>query len=309
MSHTDNPREVIGGNQPQVEDYAKQESERLARDYVNLTATCEELLKEAHNAPKEVNDDATAGVLSDLIVRIRSFDRRVEGIREAEKEPFLRRGNAVQQFFMTIRLKLARDKKTDPAGASDILHARVHDWNERKLAAERARLAEIERQERELARKAREEQDELNRQAAEAKRRADEAAAAAERARKAENIQAQQAAADAAAEEQRLNEAAAARAGAEAAAAQQRADDAKIDASRKPADHVRTRTAGGTMNTMKQVPDVQLVDKSLVDLDALRPYLRDSDVEFALKQWAKSTDHKVQMDGAIVRMVNATVQR
>ena len=245
--------------------------------------------------PSEINSDEEMGPFATLIERMRDTTSRIKAYHTTEKEPHLRAGQAVDQFFFGWYEKLSRRNKTDKAGAADVLQARVNDWMQRKLAAERAA-----RQAAEAAARAAE--DALRAAQQEAARKALEAAAAADRARKAENIAAHQ--------RQALEEAAkAAQLASEQAQAAQLADDARIDTLAKPADMVRTRLDNGPMVTMKQVPVVVLEDAALVDMEALRPYFTEEAILKASKQWAKVTGYKKQMPGLTVKMVDEAVVR
>jgi hypothetical protein len=103
------------------------------------------LLAEAREMPVTVNDDSGALLLGALIKRMRDVDSRIESVRGLEKEPYLRGGNAVDAFFNAWRDKIGRRNKNDrsakPAkpGATDVLQARINDYQNRKIAEENAR--------------------------------------------------------------------------------------------------------------------------------------------------------------------------
>jgi chemotaxis protein histidine kinase CheA len=295
-----NPRAVPGSNE--APDYAQQVTDRIASEYAEVTATLDNLLAEAREMPKEVKSDADALMLGALIKRLRDLDGRCESIRGLEGEPYLRGKNAVDSFFFAMRDKIGRRNKTDrksAAGATDILQARINAYQEQKLAEERARREAEERAAREVARKAQEEAARIAREAA-------EKAAAAERARKEENRQAH--AADAA----RLEEAAAiARTQAEQAA--ERAEDARIATLAKPADMTRVRgndqSGAGVTLTTAQEPFAILTDRGKVDMEMLRPFFTDAEIEKALRGWARTTGHRVKMDGAEIGFRSKGVTR
>lgn len=276
-------------------DYAATIADRLGEDYAELVNGVRKLLDEARTMPPAINSDTEMAPVASLIERMRDTASRIKTFHTTEKEPHLRAGQAVDQFFFGWWEKLARRKTTDKAGAADILQARVNDYMQRKLDAERKARAEAEA-------KARAAEEALRREREEAARKAQEAAAAAERARKQSNIDAH---AKRAAEEAEK----AAALAAEQARAAQAADDARIDTLAKPADMVRTRLEGGPMVTMRQVPVVVIEDVSLLDLEALRPHIKEEALLQALKAWAKVTGHKKQMAGAVVKMVDEAVVR
>lgn len=285
-----NPEATPGHNVP---DYAAEESARLAREFAELDRSVSELLAEARTLPPTVDDLETANLYTQTITRFRDVDERIEGIRESEKMPHMRRSTAIDSFFFRMREKLFRRKKTDAAGGADVLQARLHAYNQKREAEERRKREEEERAAREAEAKARREREELERQ----QRQAEETAA---RARKAENKEAAQQAA-------RKAEEAAAKVRADEEAARERRQDAEAAARAKSADLTRERHSGGAMNTMRQVPYVEIVDAMKLDAVALWPFVKEDAKLAALKAWAKTTQHKRPMEGAVIEMRNETV--
>lgn len=276
-------------------DYAATITDRLEQDYAELTKGAQALLEEARLLPKEITSDAEMGPHATLIERMRDTSARIESFRVVEKEPHLRAEQAVDQFFFGWFEKLARRKKTDKPGAADILQARVNDYMQRKLDAERRARAAAEAA-------ARAAEEALRKEREEAARKAAEAQAAAERARKAENIKAH--------ELRAAEEAAkAAQLAAEQARAAEAAEDARIDTLAKSADMVRTRLEGGPMVTMRQVPVVVIEEVEKLDMAKLWPHLKEEHILMALKAWAKTTGYKKQMAGATIKMVDEAVVR
>lgn len=276
-------------------DYAETITARLNEDYAELVKGAQALIDEARDLPKEINSDEQMGPFATLIERMRDTASRIKAFHTTEKEPHLRAGQATDQFFFSWFEKLSRRNKTDKPGAADILQARVNDYMQRKLDAERRARAAAEAA-------ARAAEEALRKEREEAARKAQEAQAAAERARKAENI--------AAHEKRALEEKAkAAEAEAERMRAAQVADDARIDTLAKSADMVRTRLEGGPMVTMRQVPVVVIEDVSKLNKDLLWAHLKEEHILMALKAWAKTTSHKRQMDGATIKMVDEAVVR
>jgi len=293
-----NPRAVIGDNQDV--DQAQIVSDRLTALYFQSVQSVDELLGKMTSMPEKVSSDADALMLGALIKQLRDQDNKLEAFRESEKQPFLRGGNAVDNFFHSLRDKIARRKRGDRSvkpGAIDILQGRIDVWLAAKRAAEVARL-ETERLE--AARLAREEQMRLRK----ALEEAEAARLAAERARKAESIIAKAAIADAA-------EAQAAHAQAVAELAAEKAKDAQMATEIKTSDLVRTRSenGGGVLLTSKEEGFAVLLDRSLIDMEALRPYFTDFELSKALRAWEKTTDHKVQMSGAEIGRRNIGIVR
>lgn len=300
MADTFNPRAIPGANQ--APDYAQQETERLSAEYLGLTNALAELKTEAEAFPRGVNDDAEALARGAVIKKLRDLDARVEGVRVLEKEPHLRRGNAIDSFFNVMRdiivNRTPRVRGAKP-GLIDVLQGDINDYQERKIAAERARL-EAERREQE--RKAREAAE----AAAKAQREAAEKAAAAERARKAENIAARQAEAQA---QQEASE----RAAAEARRLAEQAEEARLATLAKGADIARVRgndaSGAGVTLTVAKNPYAILTDRTKVNMELLRPYFTDAEIEKALRGWAKATGHRITMDGAEIGIGNKGVTR
>jgi hypothetical protein len=300
MSEIFNPRAVVGDNLGV--DQAQIVHDRLALDYAESVRTVDKLLDEARHLPKDVTSDDEAVAKGGVIKKLRDVDTRLEAYREAEKQPHLRAGNAIDSFFHSLRDKLARRRKGDRSvkpGAIDVLQASIDIWQEQKLAAERARL---ERERLEAARIAREEQARLRK----AQEQAEEAARAAARARSAETQTAKNAAADLKAEE-------AARIKAQAELAEEQAREAQLATLVRPADIGRVRgndaAGAGVMLTVAREGFAEIVDRSLIDMEALRPFLTDFELQKALRGWAKSTGFLKQMPGAEIGFRNRGVTR
>src|ERR1019366_957955 len=242
----------------------------MARDYAALAQATSALLVEAKALPDAVADEGDLQVVSAVIVKIRDKAKLANATREKEKEPYLRGGQAVDAFFKDL---IDRLDKTNT-----ILGRRVNAYQQAKLAEERARR---EREAREAAKVA---------------------AEAAARARKAENIAAHN---EEAADRAEL----AAEASASATLAFNEAAAAEIAAKAKPAELTRSRFEEGTLVTMKQVGYVEIVDAALLDLAALRPFIKEEHLLQALRAWAKINNHKKPMPGAIVEMRDEAVVR
>jgi hypothetical protein len=300
MSDVNNPRAVVGDNIGV--DHAEIVNSRLTDDYRESVKSVDELLDEARKLPKEVTSDPEAVTFGGVIKRLRDVDTRLEAFREAEKQPFLRGGNAVDSFFHSLRDKIARRRKGDRSvnpGAIDILQSRIDTWQDKKIAEERARLL---REQAERDRIAREDAARLLK----AQQEAEEAARAAARARSAATQEARNAEAAAAAEQAAL-------AKAKAELAQEQADEARLATLVKPADISRVRGVatggGGVLLTTSREPYALLVDRAKIDLEKLRPFFTDAEIEKALRGWARSTGHRVQMPGAEVGVGNKGVTR
>lgn len=276
-----NPDAIAGHNAP---DYAQEANDRMSRDYAAMCDSVTDLLAEARTQPETIDDEASALTMGAVIKRLRDLDARLEGVRIKEKEPFLRGGNAVDQFFNAQRDKLARRNRTSRPGAIDILNARVADFQERKLREEQERRRqEAERQAREAA--------EARRKQEETARLAREAEAAAARARTEQSRAAR-------AEEARVAAEAASAAVVNSQIADSAAEAAHIDSLAKPADIARTRGGEGVTLSMSTEPYAIIEDVSLLDLTVLRPFISVDAWEKALRAWARTTGYNTQMTGA-----------
>lgn len=286
---------LIHDPQTNVPDYAAEETARLKHDFVNLDSEVAEVLDAARGLPPAVENIDIANDYTKVITRMADLDKKIETFRVGEGTPWLRRKDAVDNFFFSLRERLFRRKKTDKIGGADVLQARLHDYNQRREREER------ERREAE-ARAAREAEDKARREREAAERTRREAEEKAARARKEENK-------EAAAKAAREAEEAAAALREKEEQERQRRLDAEDAARAKPADLVRERHEGGAMNTMRQVPFVEIEDEMTLDPLALWPFVKSDAKLAALKAWAKVTQHKKAMPGAIIEMRNETVVR
>ena len=283
-------------------DQAQIVTDRLALAYGEQRKTLNELMAEASRRTPAVASDDEALARGSLKKKFGDLDKRLESHREAEKQPFLRGGNAVDNFFFAMRDIIAKRNKNDRSvkpGICDILQSEIDVWQNEKIAKERARL-EAERLE--TQRKLAEEQARLRK--AEEERREAEAKAA--RARS----EATQAARKAEAEAAAIAEVALRH---QAELAHEQAEEARLASLVKPADLSRVRgissDGGGVMLTTAREPYAVMTDRTLVDMNALRPYFTDAEIEKALRGWAKATGHKVQMSGAEIGFRNKGVTR
>lgn len=289
----ENPRSVVGDNQ--APDYAREVSARMAKDYAASIKNVENLLAEAKKLPKLVDDDEKMGLFASVIVRMRDAFKTLDAYREAEKSPYLRSGEAVDQFFFGQMERIAKRTKNGVPGVADDLQSLVDAYNQKKLAEERRLRLEQEQLQREEL-----ERTETARRAEEQRLR--DATDAAARARKPEIVDALEQIATSQAITTDI-------ARADEHVARSNVVDAKAAAAAKPADLVRTRTDGGNLVTMRQVPYVEIVDRMKLDFSLIAPFIGEEDLLKAVKAWARTTQHKKPMAGAIIEMRNETVVR
>ena len=292
----------IGGNNPPLakviseqEDFAQTVTDFLNDDFAGRPKAVASLLEEARNLPPEIVDDATRAPYPGVIKRIRDEAKALSALQEKEKTPYLRGGQAVDQFFFGLIDRLARRDKKNKPGAADVLGARLTAYDTMVLEE---RQAEARRIAAEAERVAREAQAKAAREA----REAEEKRLAAERARKPEIVEQKEAVATAA-------EVAASAAAAAAAVTANQAEAAYVDTLRKPADIMRNRGDEGTLTTMATEPYAEIEDESKLDRNALWAFINLDAKEKALRAWAKNTGYTKQMDGAKIGRRSKSVVR
>jgi hypothetical protein len=278
-----NPRAVAGGNTGAI-DYAKEESERLRRDYAALDETVALLEVESDAFPEEIPDADTKEKVVDLIKRGRDVKARVEALHKVEKEPHFRRGQGVDQFFFGLWDRLTKRDRKNRDGFIDSLNSKLTRYDVRIVAEENERRRKAFEEAERIRLKA--EADRIEKE-----RIAEEARLAAERAR----LPATTAAKTEVAEDR---EADAGASRVEEAIATTAAEDAYVSTLARPADLARTRTASGTLSTMAEEPFAEIEKAELLNMAKLWPYIAFAEKEKALRAWAKSTGHNEQMTGA-----------
>jgi hypothetical protein len=261
----------IGDNRP-----ALITAEQLAIDFAHVEEAIAAALKLASEAPAVVEDDDDIATCREAVKTLQGEQKRAEALRVENKAPYLDAERVVDSYFNSLKEKLATKQATITAAAKRYL--------DKKEAEERARREAEARIAREAERKRQEEAAAAERAAAEERRRADEAARQAAQAEADQRARAEQEAREARAEAERKE--------AEARAARQKeveAASAALEAERevdaKPADMARTRVASGGMATLAQSWDFKIEAYADIDLDALRPYLTQADVEKAIRRY------------------------
>jgi flagellar biosynthesis GTPase FlhF len=256
--------------------YAESVADRLEQDYGELLDNAKNTIADANDLPHVVESSIDVSAVAAVVVKLRDLAARGKSHRAAEKEPYLRAGEAVFTFF-TKRLVEPLDN------CRATLQSRLNDYKQRQLAEERAKReaeAAVARKQQEEARRAR------------------EAAEAAERRARSDT-----------AKEQRAAEAAAARVEDDMSSAE--AEKAILSTMAKAGKMVGERFEGDRAGlvTMRKVPVVIIEDASKLNLEALRPYIKEEHLLSALRQWARATNYEQEMPGAVVGMREATVVR
>jgi len=122
--------------------------ERLAEEQADLLERRDELLAGVENVPEEVSEE-NAGRVTDFIKQLAACIKNANGLRVAEKEPYLEGGRKVDGFFKGITDPLDKGKRTIEARLNVFLRAKAEE--ERKI-----REAEAQRQREEAERLAKE---------------------------------------------------------------------------------------------------------------------------------------------------------
>lgn len=313
----ENPRERLGGNNPplgamigQTEgDFAAITSDYLADAFAKQIEIATSLLGEARDLPKEIPDDETKGKFTSLIKRLRDHSKTLTALHVAQKTPYLRGGQAVDQYFFGTIDKLARRVKTNNPGAADILNNRLTEYDNKILAAEQARR---QREADEAAKDAREaaQKAEAERLAEEKRvREAEEAALAAERARNPERREEKAAVAEAAHSAAQDQGQKADAATVDAQVALGKAQEAHLATTAKAADIMRTRGEDGTLSTMGTEKFAEILDFEALDSAKLWPYISADAKQKAVTAFARATDYRVAMPGCSIGRRNKSTVR
>lgn len=165
-----NEQSMIGHNRPPI-------SEVLTEQHRNLIAEIEPLAERANAMPRKVEKDEDLGPIGDLVVDASKLAKRLEGVRKAEKEPFLQGGKDVDAFFKPLVERAER--------IADAFEAIATQYQRDKAAAARRAAEEEARKLREAEEKKRQEAEQAKRQAT-ADRKLDQAEELADKAEEAE---------------------------------------------------------------------------------------------------------------------------
>lgn len=257
--------------------YAEGVAERLALDYSELIDNADSALGAAKTLPEIVNGSDDVAPIGDMVKKLRDIAARAESHRKAEKEPYLRAGDAVFAFF-TKRV-------IDPLDAERKRQmAKLDAFKQRQLAEERVRREA----EAAAARKAEQERQRL----------LAEAEAAARRARS---------------EQTRMQaEAEARQARIEADMAAAKAEETELATLASSTAIVRERFEGNERSGlvgMRKKKIAVVTDVAQLDMEKLRFYFKPEHLEQALRAWAAATGFKESMPGALITTAETTVVR
>lgn len=301
LASESNPREAIGSNNPPLArsisveegDFALSVTAFLQDEYQKQPTIVQALLDEATalmrdetGKLRDIPDDDVKGKVASLIKRMRDAAKVLEAAHGTEKQPYLRGGQACDQFFFGLIDKLQKRAKANNPGGADVLGRLLTEYDNRKLAAETERRRLIAEEETRKAIAAQAERDRLAREAYEA-----EAAAA-----RARNPERKEEKVEAARDLQQQASAAAV----EAEVTTQAAEAAHVEMLARPADIMRERHGDGTLTGMGTEKYAEIEDRTKLDMAALWPHIPLDALGKALNQWARLTDFRQPMEGAAI---------
>ena len=122
-----NERAVIGGNNPPIK-------EVLADQYKELVDLIEPIAERANAHPRKIKSDDDLGPLGEIVLDAKALSKRIEAARKVEKEPFIKGGREVDQFFHPLTDRLDR--------IVDVFEALASSYQRDKAEAERRRASE-----------------------------------------------------------------------------------------------------------------------------------------------------------------------
>ena len=150
----ENPRVTIGGNNPPVVTPPANPEviiADLAHRHGDISTRYDELMASAATIPDVIDNDVDSGKLGDLVKEIRLWDKRADGARSIEKEPYLKGGQAVDAYFKNMIDEMKKKSKLalDVNGA--YLIKKKQEETRRLEAEAKAKREESERLARESA--------------------------------------------------------------------------------------------------------------------------------------------------------------
>lgn len=149
MNDQTNVATNIGHNQP-PEDVL---TERLTEDHAVLLKRTDDLIEAADRVPDVIEDEESAGKVTDFIKQLQACMKNAEGIRVKEKEPYLEGSRRVDGFF--------KNKISEPIGKTKVMiEQRLTVYQRKKAAEEKTRRDEEQRLAQEEANRLRKEAEE-----------------------------------------------------------------------------------------------------------------------------------------------------
>lgn len=143
MAHSEAATAELGHNNPPEPTLR----ERIEETYVDQFAEIETLATRANALPAEIKTDDDLGAVADVAVAASKLAKKLETLRKAEKEPYLRDGKIVDATFTENRIaRLERITGALNQRATAYNNAKLRKADEERRAAERAARDLAERQ-------------------------------------------------------------------------------------------------------------------------------------------------------------------
>ena len=330
-------------------------AEKIKTNYPEHISFAERLIASEGKIPAVVDNDTDSGKLGDFIKQAKGAIKTLDGLRSAEKEPFVEKGRMVDGFFKNYMEKLK--KISDKANEVQSAYLKKKEDEERRRREEEARklreqqeeqLREAQRiaKEAEEARKAQEEEAKRIAKEAEEKQKEIQRKAEEERKKQEDEIARLKAEAAEAVRLDALTKAALKEAEAKikeinkeekselkevvsdvkeaekslktldklvkeadresvkmldnAIRTEKQAEKMEALAGASSADLARTRGFEGSLSTVRTSLVGIISSREELDLETLRPYFRDSDLQFAVDQFVKTYGQTKTIKGVTV---------
>lgn len=152
MTDDINPRALIGGNNPPIEDMLTgTQADLLARiaPIADRATKAADDMRPAKGKPPVITSDEQLGNVAAVAVDAKSLFGDLEAARKKEKQPYWDAGQAVDAFFKEHKDRMSR--------ITDVFETLASDYQRAKIARERAEAAERERKAEAAAQKLRDE--------------------------------------------------------------------------------------------------------------------------------------------------------
>jgi hypothetical protein len=235
----------------------------LSVDHHTLSVLIDEIGKKAIKVPAKITNNETLDPWQDQLSEITKLLKNIEAKREDTKAPYLQAGRMVDGYFTELKSRLLKFYSQIATPVESYLKEK-RDEERRRLEAEAKRIREEEERQRVITEQKRREEAEATRKAEEARREAT---------RLANDARAE------AANRQALIAADRAREAAEQAAALER------QAQARSADLARTRSSSGTLSTLTDSWDFEIMDIDEIKGAPLWPYITRDAKEKAIRKY------------------------
>lgn len=123
-------------NPPSDLEYLK---DNLELRYIHILQEADKYIKIAEHIPAVFTEENEAEYVTDFIKKVDDVAKRLEKSRKEEKDPFLRQGQFVDDFFNTLRFNLGISEKKNTNSVIERAKRPLSDWLQRKANEERLR--------------------------------------------------------------------------------------------------------------------------------------------------------------------------